>query len=39
MDCRLHPCRLTEAVWLPLIYFARSPDPTRHKDLAEEVED
>ena len=34
VDRRLQPFGLTEATWLPLIYLARAPVPTRQKDLA-----
>jgi MarR family transcriptional regulator for hemolysin len=34
VDRRLQPFGLTEATWLPLIYLARAPAPTRQKDLA-----
>lgn len=34
VDRQLQPFGLTEATWLPLIYLARSPAPTRQKDLA-----
>jgi MarR family transcriptional regulator for hemolysin len=34
VDRRLQPFGLTEAMWLPLIYIARSSTPMRQKDLA-----
>src|ERR1700744_3742786 len=34
VDRRLQPFGLTEATWLPLIYLARVPAPTRQKELA-----
>jgi MarR family transcriptional regulator for hemolysin len=36
-DEKLRPHGLTQATWLPLLYIARSPEPPRQKDLAEQL--